>query len=176
MHNTFIDDIPSRKRPRSVKFSNEDFTTMNKKQSSSKHIVCRAQASAQDIMLKKKAAVKTIIRFLRCTKNSLKRLAASIQQTQLVQIWPSEVSFQEMVSRSQKKWVIRDLRRFITNTIFLIQRAVVKQGLQLDDDETVDKFNVRIFIASFLVINRPENCFESIGHLERQVQESAAQL
>ncbi|EKX51625.1 hypothetical protein GUITHDRAFT_102886 [Guillardia theta CCMP2712] len=81
-----------------------------------------------------------------------------------------------MTARSQKKWVIRDFKRLVTSVIFLIKRAVVRRGLRLDKDETVEQFNVRVLMAAFLVVNRPGSCFESIGHLEKQVQHAAADL
>ncbi|EKX51596.1 hypothetical protein GUITHDRAFT_102857 [Guillardia theta CCMP2712] len=119
-----------------------------------------------------------IARFLRgpAFRFSLPSLLARLARSSLIAEWPAEARFPDMTARSQKKWVIRDFKRLVTSIIFLIQRAVVRRGLPLDKDETVEQFNVRVLMAAFLVVNRPGSCFESIGHLEQQVQHAAADL
>lgn len=121
-------------------------------------------------------AARRILRFLRGTaySRSIRSLSSRLKRYDVLKRWEPSADFKVMAERSRRKWFIRDIRRFVTTSVFMITRKVIRSGSAIAKEEDVPAFNIRVLLASHLIVNRPESCFEAIGELERRVQASSS--
>ena len=126
--------------------------------------------------LDRRLAARRVLRFLRgpAFSRSIRSLSSRIKRYDVLKRWEPSADFKVMAESSRRKWFIRDIGRFIRTSIFMITRKVIRSGSAITEEENAPGFNIRVLLASFLVVNRPESCFEAIGKLERRVQASSS--
>lgn len=88
-------------------------------------------------------------------------------------MWSTDTDFADMTKMAKRNWVVRDFRDFMQSVIYRIQRGVAKHGMILNENETLQKFNIKALAAAFLSVNRPLSCFEQLGDKENALLNSA---
>eukprot|EP00960_Hanusia_phi_P053012 761788-Hanusia_phi.AAC.2 len=139
----------------------------------------RRKKQIPNLSTDRRSAGLKIVHFLRAQYcNSLMYHVLRVRRTKIISPWMLEVGFELLAARLREKWVITGMKKTLETFLYLITRAKIRAKLPSDGElhEDSERPNVRVFLAAFMIDARPSNCFESIGHLERQVQESAAQL
>lgn len=129
-------------------------------------------------MDKQKASL-IIYRFFRTSAyiNSLKHYVLKIKNSKIMSEWMITAPFEEISKQLRKRWIINIAKKTIERLLYILVRAAIRTKQSYNNTKLIDeKPNIRVFLAAFMLIARPDNCFETVGYLERNVLNSANEL
>ncbi|EKX31294.1 hypothetical protein GUITHDRAFT_122507 [Guillardia theta CCMP2712] len=137
----------------------------------------RRKTQQQIPNLDETSASLAISRFFRnhVLKGSIRFQVSRVNSTRIISEWMNTAPFEEVTARLRVNWVILRMKKMLETIIYLTTRAKIRARIP-SDTRNVERPNVRVFLAAFMIIARPESCFECIGRLERTVEDAAKRL